>query len=134
MATYVRVENNKVMETGTFTDQADIDAKWHTTVAAQWEVDTAGTALVGWDKNGVDDFAAPAAPTITVEMVKLEARRRIETVMPTWMVSREVSGGTAISATIKTYAADIRTDSAVLEGTLPQDYATNEAHWTDEPV
>ncbi len=132
MADYVRIQNNIVMELGTFADQAEIDNKYHADIAAQWEIDTAGTAQQGWDKLGSDNFATPAAPTITANMVKTEARRRINVVMPGWMVAREVSGGTAITQTIKDYAANIRTDSGVLEGTLPSDY-TDDSHWTAAP-
>ena len=71
-------------------------------------------------------------PSTSVEDVKEEARRRISIVMPGWMVDREVSGGTAIHQTVKDYAANIRTDSATLEGTLPADY-TDDSHWTVAP-
>jgi len=75
---------------------------------------------------------APVLPTPTINDIKSEANRRIELAMPSWMVSREVSGGTPITQTIKDYAAAIRTDSATLEASLPSDYQ-DDIHWTTAP-
>ena len=86
----------------------------------------------GYIKNGANWDAPVVDLTPTINQIKAEAHRRIEVVMPVWMVAREVSGGTAITQTIKDYAADIRTDSATLEGTLPTDYM-DDSHWTAPP-
>jgi hypothetical protein len=64
--------------------------------------------------------------------IKAEANRRIEEVMPTWMVAREVSGGAAIPQDVKDYAEAVRAASGVIEGTLPDDY-TDDIHWPLQP-
>jgi len=132
MATYGRVEGGTVKEVITAVDQDDIDSKYEASVAAQFILDPNDEIEQGWTHDG-SDFSAPgAAPAPTADMVKSEARRRINIAMPQWMIAREVSGGAAVSTAIKDYAADIRTDSATIEALtpIPGDYATNETRWT----
>lgn len=50
-----------------------------------------------------------------IAAVKQEASRRIENVMPMWMIAREISGGGAISEDIKDIVKSIRDKSNELE-------------------
>lgn len=56
---------------------------------------------------------------ITPEQVKAEASRRIEEVIPHWMIEREVTGGKAIPDSLKKQAQKIRDKSDALEGMSP---------------
>lgn len=67
----------------------------------------------------------------TIEMIKVEAARRIEAIMPMWMIAREISGGTPISDEIKAEVQLIRDASNQLEakGKIPFSY-TDDKYWT----
>jgi len=127
MASYVRVVNNVVLETGTFADQAEIDSSFESGLAAEWEIDTAGTAQEGWDKNGADDFAAPSAYTPDVEDIRTECRRRIKLDGHDLLAKK----ATPPSAST-TYLDDCVTACETLEGTLPADYLTS-SEWPALP-
>jgi len=65
--------------------------------------------------------------------IKTEARRRIEAVMPSWVVERATTGGPRIPANVLTYVKDVREASDTLEGTLPSNYA-DDSHWPTAPA
>ena len=132
MATFGRIENGVVMEVITAIDRKEINSKFHKTIAKQFIEDKSGLIKEGWTHDGAS-FAAPAPFVPTIAQIKTEAYHRIEKVMPGWMVDREVSGGTAITQTVKNYAAKIRTESAILEASLPSNY-TDDSHWTPAPA
>lgn len=68
----------------------------------------------------------------TANEIKAEANRRIQASGHDWMAAREVSDGTVIPPAIKTYATNIRADSAALEATPVADYK-DDSHWTIAP-
>jgi len=71
-------------------------------------------------KDGVFSTPEPIGPTI--KQIKYECRKRIEKIMPMWMVAREVSGGSVIPQPIKDEAQRLRDKSGELEDSLPQKY------------
>lgn len=71
-------------------------------------------------------------PPVLPDNIKTEARRRIESVMPTWVVDRANTGGPRVPANVLTYVKSVRETSDTLEGTLPTDYA-DDSHWPSVP-
>lgn len=67
-------------------------------------------------------------PSTTIQNIKDEARRRIDEIVPRWMIDREVLGGDPVPQELKDAAEAIRVRSGELEQSLPADY-TNDAHW-----
>lgn len=67
---------------------------------------------------------------ITATDVKAEAERRIEAIMPRWMIDRQVSGGAPLPDEVKARAEAIRAASNRLERLprIPTDYR-DERHW-----
>ena len=128
MATFGRIENGVVMEVITAIDQKEINSKFHKTIAAQFVKDSSGLIKPGWIYDG-ESFAVPAPVVPTIDQIKSEAGRRIVASGHDWMAARQTGDGAPMPQTIKDYAAAIRTDSATLEESLPEDY-TNDSHWT----
>lgn len=71
-------------------------------------------------------------PVPNVQQIKNEARRRIDAVMPTWVVDRANTGGPRVPANVLAYVKLVRETSDTLEGTLPTDYA-DDSHWPSVP-
>lgn len=93
---------------------------------------TTGVTEVGSapaDANDIWGFPGWTAHLPSAAEIKAEANRRIVASGHDWMAAREVGGGTIMPANIKTYAANIRDDSATLEATPVADY-TDDSHWT----
>lgn len=71
-----------------------------------------------YDNKGVE-IPEFETPPVTAEQIKAEAQRRIEDIMPMWMVARQVSGGDPIPDEVKEQVQAIREKSNELEETLP---------------
>lgn len=67
-------------------------------------------------------------PPTTAQDIKEEARRRIDEIVPRWMIDREVLGGDPVPQELKDEAERIRLKSDELEALLPKDF-TNDEHW-----
>jgi len=96
--------------------------------AISWEfgdvADTAGDEIISWRhpyepqptkkqlNNIIERYENRCA---TIEEIKSEANRRIEDVIPIWMVVREFTGGKVIPNELKEFAESIRARSNELE-------------------
>lgn len=69
-------------------------------------------------------------PKTTIQDIKDEARRRIDEIVPRWMIDREVLGGDPVPQALKDAAESIRVRSGELEQSLPPDYADDNS-WPD---
>lgn len=69
-------------------------------------------------------------PELTVDAVKTEAYRRINVVVPDWMIARAVWGGDPIPEAVKAYAQAVREASDEIEAMdlIPADYA-DDGYW-----
>lgn len=77
-------------------------------------------------------LAGEPAPPVTVADVKAEARRRIEAIMPRWMIDREVTGGDPVPTAAKAAAAVIRERSDCIEqlNPIPANFR-EDVYWAD---
>jgi hypothetical protein len=76
----------------------------------------------GWEKP-----AAPADPIITADMIRQEARNRMQLNGHDLAVQGSVPNQDSLD-----YIDAIKSECATLEGTLPQDYK-DDSHWTAAP-
>ncbi|MDM7975251.1 MULTISPECIES: hypothetical protein [Thalassospira] len=67
-------------------------------------------------------------PPTAIQDIKDEARRRIDEIVPRWMIDREILGGDPVPQELKEQAESIRTASDGLEVILPYDY-TADSYW-----
>lgn len=82
-----------------------------------------------WNGSGWD---VVDAVFVTSDDIKQEARRRIETVMPSWVIERAATGGPRIPANVLTYVKLVRETSDTLESGLPSDFA-DDVNWPTAP-
>lgn len=82
-----------------------------------------------WEDEG-NTIPAYQPPAPTAADVKAEAARRIEKIMPPWMIDRQVSGGNPIPEAIKDAAQAIRVRSDEIEAMdpIPADLR-NDSYW-----
>lgn len=87
-------------------------------------------AVAAWEA-AENEIAPYDPPAVTADQVKAEAGRRIELVMPAWMVARHVSGGKPIPPEVADAAEAIRSASGTLEAMepIPADY-TDDKWWS----
>ena len=95
------------------------------------------TVKAGYTYDYVTKTYSPPEPIIIpndkkIESINHEACKRIENVMPNWMICREVTGGKDIPTTIKDEAKRLRTVSNNLCVSLPDDW-TDDSHWAKPP-
>jgi len=88
--------------------------------------------ITEWMKAHKDFPLQPyVAPPVSGEQVKAEAARRIEAIIPRWMIDREMTGGTPVPQELKDAAATVRTRSGEIEAmeSIPQDYV-DDKYWS----
>lgn len=105
----------------------DVSADAYIPPAGAVAIDPPPADGYGWNGSA---WVVITPPPSAVADVKAEAARRIEAIMPRWMVDREVSGGEAIPEAIKQAVAAIRARSDEIEAMQPIPHdLTQDALW-----
>jgi|TARA_Y100000034_G_scaffold136486_1_gene213256 hypothetical protein len=125
--TWSEVEDNRGDTVYKKSDASTATVDWLGLIGDDYTNEIPASSFDEWSGN------AWVTPDPTEGQIKAEARRRIEAVMPAWVVQRAQTGGPRIPANVLTYVKDVREASNTLEDTLPTDY-TDDSHWPTAPA
>ncbi|WP_417733131.1 hypothetical protein [Rosistilla oblonga] len=108
------------------TDQSKLSIPANDDTPSGYTDDAPGTPSDTWSGSEWE------TPSPSETQIKEEARKRIEEVMPSWVVERAQTGGPRIPANVLTYVKAIRAASDVLEQSPATNYRDN-THWPAKP-